>query len=459
MHIPGLTGRYFTVAAFSAILVLGVLFVSVSHIRAPILYQPKSTQTCPTTTPLGSDALIPPSPPPYTNKNKTAAEDTDNGGKEWEFVVERDGDNYGLSRGQCQKAFPKLFLEIEKAVVARQGRKITFDEINSKPLKRSMVRAMIYQGELYVIGFEDMKYTFTRAKASLNALNRALSAIPNREEIPNVEFIFTSEDYHDEPDPVWVYSKRETDTWAWLMPDFGYWSWPEIKAGQYRNVRKRIAAVDEGSVINGKETPGLKFQDKQKQLLWRGNIATMPELRGKLLEVTQGKPWSSVRPLEWGNEESIRNDYVALEDHCRYMFLAHVEGRSYSGRGKYIQNCRSVFIAHQLTWREAHHAALVATGPDANYVKVQRDFSDLEKKINYLLDNPDVAEKIAENSIKTFRDLYLTPAAEACYWRELVHAYASMCDFEPVLYQDSMDNNNIRGFPFESFVLNWNLPS
>ncbi|EEH21524.1 hypothetical protein PABG_03740 [Paracoccidioides brasiliensis Pb03] len=445
----GLSGRYVTLAAFSVVIILGVLYAFVSRIyTCRLLYLPTSQSQIP---------RCRPAEPPVTNNSDSDSARV--GDIPWQFVTQRDGDNYGLSRAQCQKAFPKLYVEIEKAVVARRGRNITLDELNSEPLKHSMVRAMIYQGELSIINFEDMAFTFTRAKASLHSLNRALNAIPNRQEIPNIEFIFTAEDFHDDPHPVWVYSKRESDSWAWLMPDFGYWSWPEIKAGQYRSVRKRIAAIDEGTTINGKTQQALKFQDKKKQLLWRGNLETAPELRQSLVDATKGKSWASVRALDWANEQSMREDYIPIEDHCRYMFLAHVEGRSYSGRGKYIQNCRSVFVAHQLTWREAHHPALIATGPNANYVKVKRDFSDLESKIHYLLDNPDVAEKIAENSVRTFRDLYLTPAAEACYWRELIHAYASVCDFEPVLYTESGRNtNSMRGVPFESFALDWKLP-
>ncbi|EEH02770.1 DUF821 domain-containing protein [Histoplasma capsulatum G186AR] len=451
MILLGLSGRYFTFVAITILLIIAILYGSFSHVYSgPLSYLPKSQSQLP---------LCRAPSPVAGSDNNNSNDGACVGVKPWKFETTRDGDNYGLSRAQCQQAFPKLYIEIEKAVAARRGRNITFDELNSKPLKNSMVRAMIYQGALYVINFEDMRYTFSRAKASLNALNRALNAIPNRYEIPNIEFIFTTEDYHDDPHPIWVYSKRETNGWAWLMPDFGYWSWPEIKAGQYRSIRQRIAAIDEGAIINGKPRTALRFQRKKKQLLWRGAIATAPVLRQKLLDVTKGKSWASVRALNWADETSMRDDYIPIEDHCKYMFLAHVEGRSYSGRGKYLQNCRSVIVAHQLVWREAHHGALVATGPEANYVKVRRDFSDLEAKMNYLLDNPEVAEKIAENGVRTFRDRYLTPAAEACYWRELIHAYASICDFEPVLYADaSGEPSSVRGVPFESFVLDWKLP-
>ncbi|KKZ67495.1 hypothetical protein EMCG_06872, partial [[Emmonsia] crescens] len=258
----GLSGRYFTLAALSALLIIGILYASASHIYSrPLLYQPKSQSH-------SQPPLCRPANHPAAGSNDSSGAYVGDNNIPWKFETARDGDNYGLSRAQCQTAFPKLYIEIEKAVVARRGRNITFEELNSKPLGHSMGRAMIYQGALYVINFEDMRHTFSRAKASLNALNRALNAIPNRLEIPNIEFIFTTEDFHHEPHPVWVYSKREGDGWAWLMPDFGYWSWPEIKAGQYRSVRQRIAAIDQGAVINGKTNPPLKFQEKKKQLLW-----------------------------------------------------------------------------------------------------------------------------------------------------------------------------------------------
>jgi hypothetical protein len=264
--------------------------------------------------------------------------------------------------------------------------------------------------------------------------------------------MFTTEDYAIGSEPVWVYSKKDGDDWAWLMPDFAYWSWPEVKVGSYEAIRRRIAHVDDGAVIHGNVVPGINFQDKDKRLVWRGNVDTAPEIRGALIEATKGKSWASVHALHWSDKSDIKNNLIPMEDHCRYMFLAHTEGRSFSGRGKYLQNCRSVLVAHKLVWREAHHGAMISSGPETNFVEVERDFSDLESKINHLLDHPEIAEQIAENSVKTFRDRYLTPAAEACYWRRLIRAYASVCDFEPTFYADSHGTTS-RGVPYESFLL------
>jgi hypothetical protein len=239
------------------------------------------------------------------------------------------------------------------------------------------------------------------------------------------------------------------------MPDFGYWAWPEVQIGPYHEVRRRIAAIDDGETTpDGSYTPGLRFQDKKKQLVWRGSLATNPAIRSKLLKSAQSRSWASVRVIDWEDENDIRFNLLPIEDHCRYMFLAHTEGRSFSGRGKYLLNCRSVVISHPLIWREAHHAALIASGPDANYIEVEQDFADLPRKVDFLIDNPQVAERIAENAVRTFRDRYLTPAAESCYWRHLVRQYASVLDFEPVLFATGRDRKlTPRGTPFETWLL------
>lgn len=300
-----------------------------------------------------------------------------------------------------------------------------------------------------------MSNTYSRGKSTIFSLNRALAAFPDRYMLPSIEFTFTTEDFSDRlGGSIWAYSKRDEDQEVWLMPDFGYWSWPEVQIGPYKEVRRRIAAVDDGEITpDGDFTPGLAFSEKKKQIVWRGNVATAPEIRGQLLDTTRGKSWASVRELNWDDETNIRTYLLPMEEHCRYMFLAQTEGRSFSGRGKYLLNCRSVTIAHKMIWREAHHAALISTGPDANYVEVERDFSDLERKIEFLIDNSDTAEKIANNAVQTFRDRYLTPAAESCYWRHLIRSYASVCDFEPVLYTLRDGKKQPRGTSFEDWVL------
>ena len=95
---------------------------------------------------------------------------------------------------------------------------------------------------------------------------------------------------------------------------------------------------------------------------------------------------------------------------------------------------------------------MVSDGPHQNFVEVQRDFSDLSEKMEYLIAHPEVAARIARESAHTFRDRYITPAAEACYWRRLVSKWASV-SFSPKFYTEEGGVRKWRGVPFESFAI------
>jgi hypothetical protein len=115
-----------------------------------------------------------------------------------------------------------------------------------------------------------------------------------------------------------------------------------------------------------------------------------------------------------------------------------------------------VSIIHSPEWIEPHTHLFVASGDDQNIVAVDREFSQLDKHMKDLLNNPAKAKKISENSAKTFRDRYLTPAAQACYWRKMIQSWSKV-SFEPQLFHEVKGNDGkrrkeIRGTSFETFV-------
>ncbi|PWY89134.1 hypothetical protein BO70DRAFT_377563 [Aspergillus heteromorphus CBS 117.55] len=364
---------------------------------------------------------------------------------DWEFISSRDADNLGLSETQCRRAFPKLFYELDKSVASRKDKPITLKELESSPVEDGMVRGVIDRGELYILDFAPQPHTFTRAKSTLHALHRSLTSDPSRHTLPTISFLLTTDDLPPSTSssssittpPIWSYTKQDHHTHVWLIPPFTHWTWPEVDIPPYRTVRHQITTLESA----------LPFEHKTKQLLWRGAIAPNPPVRNALLAAARGQSWSSIHPLDWASPASLQATRLPISEHCRYQFLAHTEGRSFSGRGAYLLNCRSVLISHPLVWRELHHAALVKTGPEMNYVEVKGDWSDLGDKMRFLLGNEEVAEGIAARAVRVFRERYLTPAAEACYWRELVRGWARVGRFEGV------GEGRERGVPFEEWVL------
>ena len=74
--------------------------------------------------------------------------------------------------------------------------------------------------------------------------------------------------------------------------------------------------------------------------------------------------------------------------------------------------------------------------------------------MKYYRAHPEEAERIAMTSAAVFRDRYLTPAAEACYWRAMVRRWAQVQAFEPEAYYKDGNTGQTRqrGVDWEVFV-------
>jgi len=79
------------------------------------------------------------------------------------------------------------------------------------------------------------------------------------------------------------------------------------------------------------------------------------------------------------------------------------------------------------------------------------DFGDLLERIEWLQEHDDEAERIATNNVNIFRRRFLTPAAEVCYWRRLIHRWGEV-SFERPFSRKSMGTRKYgEGVPVESF--------
>lgn len=113
----------------------------------------------------------------------------------------------------------------------------------------------------------------------------------------------------------------------------------------------------------------------------------------------------------------------------------------------YFLHCRSIIISPSIEWHQIHSPLMRTSGPEQNVVTVKEDWSDLQATIEGLMQDPERAERIANNTVNTFRDRYLTPAAETCYWRKLFRAW------EEVTPKEREVNIKERGTSWESFLL------
>ncbi|KAF5858943.1 hypothetical protein ETB97_003546 [Aspergillus alliaceus] len=355
-----------------------------------------------------------------------------------------DPEEYSYNQIQCRSFLPGLFEDPTRAQTFWNSKRgITRADLDNIKLVDGMARAAIYKGRLYVIKTLSKGEDHRRKIIGiLSSIHRALISSPERATMPNTEFIFSVEDKVDDVagpgHPLWVLARKAEEESVWLIPDFGFWSWGHIDS--------RIGPYDQ--MVEHVRQQELSWEQKQDKLVWRGKLSFAPKLRRTLLEVAQEHPWGDVKEIEWKNKAN----FLSMEDHCNYRFIAHVEGRSYSASLKYRQACRSVIVIHELQYIQHHHYLLVSSGQYQNYVQVERDFSDLPQKIQELLDDPAKARQIANNNVNIFRERYLTPAADACYWRELLQAW-TMVSGEITSTVADPTSEPKRGYRYESFIL------
>ncbi|KAL5452588.1 hypothetical protein PMIN07_008336 [Paraphaeosphaeria minitans] len=358
-------------------------------------------------------------------------------------------DVYGLASGECDAEFKGLFKEIDRAAAHKKDTgNVTSSDIDLHWKQDGALRGMIWRQKLYILDSKiDGEYVAPRALSILHQIDRAITTSP--EPVPDIEFSVMITDLPDDATTeshanhtFWALSRLSDDKNTWLMPDFGYWSWPLDLVGSYEQIRVEMAQNQ------------LAWKDRVPKVLWRGALKTN-KVRQTMYQATRGKIWADIEEIKWQNRIEVSGgsaaSAISMVDHCKYQYLLHTKGRSYSGRGKYLLNCGSVVIMHKSEWIEPYQDVYVKTGAEQNIVEVERDFSDLEGKMQQLLHQPLLAESIAKNSQKTFRDRYMTPAAQACYWRKLFHAWAGV-SFQPEPFEVVNGKTRLRGVPFETFV-------
>lgn len=382
--------------------------------------------------------------------------------KSWKYEPLKDAENFALNRQQCNSAFPDLWYEIDRSVSFWKhniSRQITANDTSLEWRDEGAFRALIHRNQLRILetkGIFDLEGSQfpERAVAVWSQIHRALlGATAAGEKLPSIEFSVSVDDRPNTPeeDPedkhtLWAFSrqyKNPAHDRAFVMPDFNFWSWRGV-AGSFTEMRARGKDLDQ------------YIPDKIPKAVWRGAVWTNPEVRGPLLKVTKNKSWADVFEFDW----MTRDNFIPMEDFCRYAFLVHTEGRSWSGRLKYLLNCDSVTVIHERDWTAHYYSLLVPDGPKQNFVPAKRNFSDLKKKVQYYLKHQDEAQRIADNAVATFRDRYLTLAAETCYWRRLIEGWNSVAE-SPEIYEQVQKNVSgevknitmLRGVAFEEIVI------
>lgn len=345
-------------------------------------------------------------------------------------------ENLLRTQSQCITDFPDLYDSIDRSIAHYQNQPLQRADLEKafEGAESKFTWVVIRNNQLYVRsrhgGFQ------SRVQAVLADLHRAILTSPER--LPNIEFLFNTADSAPPGNYTPVFGLcRGLDERAFLIPDFGYWAWPEPYVNGFTEFENQAEKVE-------KEVP---WTEKKDELFWRGNVDMNPE-RQHLVSISDqhNETWGNVRHIDWGNlKEGDRYD---MADHCRFKFVAHIEGARYSARLKYLQHCNSVIVTHEQKWTTPLSHLLKIDGADQNVVVVGPDFTNIDSVMEDLLLNKEKAANIARNSQEMFGKKYGRLGAEACYWRQLIRGYHSIMTPE---FQRSVSNEGSKDY--ESVML------
>ncbi|KAM0755468.1 hypothetical protein T439DRAFT_282816 [Meredithblackwellia eburnea MCA 4105] len=344
-----------------------------------------------------------------------------------------------LTQEQCDIVFPDLYKEADRSRdYWRKRGGVTLDLL-TKAEEKGQARVMIHNNrnggltsmytQLYIKSYSDFQQG-TRTRATLAAINEAL--VTALEPLPDIEFVIQSGDNGVVAGAPWALGRKADEKAITLIPDYGFFSWPEPGVGSFVEVQDKTLLYE----------TNLTWAEKTPKLFWKG--ALMVNIRKEIVEIAKKYDWGAVSGIDWGNRDQVLSELLTPEQHCQYKYLAHVEGWAYSGRLKYLQQCRSVVVAHEMEYIQHFHHLFNSDwkSPDQNMViSPGRNFDQLPSVMDRLIKDDARAEQIAENSFKFYRH-WLSIASVNCYWRRLFQRWAEVQNYTPEVHRGETSYNS-----------------
>jgi hypothetical protein len=148
------------------------------------------------------------------------------------------------------------------------------------------------------------------------------------------------------------------------------------------------------------------FQDKQNRLVGRNRITKAQIRRAEFWEMYFGHPLCDLGATgtrvvypQW------HTDFMTIADHLDFKFILCLEGNDVASNLKWVMSSNSIAVMPEPVYETWFMEGTLI--PDVHYIAIKKDYSDLERKLNYYLQNTDKALEIIENAhryVKRFQD-------------------------------------------------------
>lgn len=348
-----------------------------------------------------------------------------------------------IQTADVQKEVKALFEQIELDFEPFLSTKITSLMVEQAYCACSSAgfRFQVVDNQLYVAGeTRHIQSRHAHLKKQLLDLYRADG------NLPDVDIVFGSSDFSEEcsisdmpPDcrargPRFHHTKTAEQNWTILHPDETFGGWPEANINPWAEQQQVLSMAASAH----------SWADRSDALFFAGANLGYTRMNAAKFFAESAHPEVELKWVNWAKPHTLMGQH----DFCKYRYLLHMAGCSWSSRLKWIMLCRAAIVFSQSPFLEFWHRALE---PGRNIISVPevekpKDSLHILKAAQKLRSDDGFAQKLAAAAQATALHT-LSPENVREYWRRLLHTYSALQTFKPVVHKDAVPFHISLTFP------------
>lgn len=146
------------------------------------------------------------------------------------------------------------------------------------------------------------------------------------------------------------------------------------------------------------------YDNKKDIMVWRGKVYVPHRIR--FLEMYHDHPLCNIARV---NKNDLNPEWygnrMTIGEQLDYKFILAIEGIDVASNLKWVMSSNSVAVMPKPVYETWFMESKLI--PDFHYIAIKEDYSDLEERLRYYIENPEKAKAIVKNAhdyISKFRD-------------------------------------------------------
>ncbi len=148
-----------------------------------------------------------------------------------------------------------------------------------------------------------------------------------------------------------------------------------------------------------------RFENKKDKLVWRGKIRKTQPQRVVFFQKHFSNPLCNLGDLKSLYNKDWVKQKMTIEEQLQYKFILSIEGNDVATNLKWVMSSNSIAVMPKPKFETWFMEGTLI--PDYHYICIKDDFSDLNEKLKYYIQNTDKALEIiknAHNYVEQFKD-------------------------------------------------------